>query len=193
MWGGLGEGRNLPERSWFRSYDAKNGNNSEVDYMNPVTYPACIRELYESEIFGEASALALIKAAKDDHDRYRFGTLLQLETETKARLRPFLAKYNLPLSEDMDLSGVDGMLGAYNSASSFREFAATITPAIEHFHSRFAQIAQAGPADDQPVLESMVRHESAILEWLALESNGLSQGALDAMIRELKYPLPKHG
>ncbi len=63
----------------------------------------------------------------------------------------------------------------------------------EHFHSRFAQIAQAGPADDQPVLESMVRHESAILKWLGLESNGLAQGALDAMIRELKYPLPKHG
>ncbi|WP_448505910.1 hypothetical protein [Immundisolibacter sp.] len=159
--------------------------------MNPVTYPSCIRELYESEIFGEASALALIKAAKNDHDRYRFGTLLQLETETKARLRPFLAKYGLPLTEDMDLSDVDGMVGAYKATSNFREFATAIIPAIEHFHSRFAQIAQAGPADDQPVLESMVRHESAILSWLVQESDGLAEGALDSMIGELKHPLPK--
>ena len=46
--------------------------------MNTLAYPACIRELYESEIFGEASALALIEAAKNDRDRYYFGTLLQL-------------------------------------------------------------------------------------------------------------------
>lgn len=159
--------------------------------MNAPAYPACIRELYESEIFGEASALSLIKAAKDDHDRYRFGTLLQLETETKARLRPFLAKYALPLTEDMDLSDVDGMVGAYKSASSFREFAAVIRPAIVHFQSRFAQIAQAGPAEDQPVLESMVRHESAILKWLTEEMEGHPEGSLDDMIGELKYPLPK--
>lgn len=161
--------------------------------MNPVTYPACIRELYESEIFGEASALALLKSAKGEDDRYRFGTLLQLETETKARLRPFLAKYSLSLSEDMDLSDVQGMVGAYQAASDFQAFAAAITPAIEHFHSRFVQIAQAGPIDDRPILESMVRHESAILQWLTRESQGLAQGALDAMIRELKYPLPRHG
>ena len=159
--------------------------------MDSPTYPACIRELYESEIFGEASALALIKAAKNDHDRYRFGTLLQLETETKARLRPFLAKYGLPLTEDMDLTEVQGMVNAYKATSSFREFAAAIVPAIEHFHARFAQIAQSGPPDDRPVLESMVRHESAILNWLTQEKDDHAEGALDAMIGELKYPLPK--
>lgn len=158
--------------------------------MTAPAYPACIRELYESEIFGEASALALIAVVKNEHDRYRFGTLLQLETETKARLRPLLAKHALPLTETMDLGDVVGMVGAYQ-AGSFQQFAAAMTPVIQTFLSRFKEIAQAGPAEDREVLESMVRHESAILRWLTMESEGNSAGALDEMVRELQYPLPK--
>ena len=67
--------------------------------MSKPEYPSCIRELYESEIFGETFALALVEAARNDRDRYHFGTLLQLETETKARLRPFLCKYHFHKAE----------------------------------------------------------------------------------------------
>lgn len=55
--------------------------------MTKTDYPACLRELIESEIFGESFSLALLEEAKADRDYY-FATLLQLETETKARLRP---------------------------------------------------------------------------------------------------------
>ncbi len=47
-----------------------------------------------------------------------------------------------------------------------------------------------GPVEDQKVLHSMVRHESAILRWLEMESEGNTDGSLDAMIAELQYPLP---
>ena len=58
--------------------------------MADLEYPACTRELYESEIVGESLFLALVQEAKTPRDRYHFGTLLQLESETKARLRPLL-------------------------------------------------------------------------------------------------------
>ena len=51
--------------------------------MSDMAYPACIRELYESEIFGEAVFLALVDIAKSPREKYQLGTLLQLETETK--------------------------------------------------------------------------------------------------------------
>lgn len=158
--------------------------------MSTLAYPACIRELYESEIIGEAIALGLIKVARNDHDRYHFGTLLQLETETKARLRPFLAKHGIPLTEDMNLSDVEGMVGAYQTLS-YREFAGAIKPAVQNYLSRFEEIAGMGPVEDREVLESMVRHESAILKWFAMESEGNLEGSLDSMISELQYPLPK--
>jgi hypothetical protein len=161
--------------------------------VNTATYPACVRELYESEILGEAFALALVEVAKGERDRYHFGTLLQLETETKARLRPFLAKHGMPLTENMDLGDVDAMVVAYKSTSSLGEFAGVIKPAVQNFLSRFEEIARIGPPDDREVLESMVRHESAILQWLAMESEGNSEGSLDSMLRELQYPLPRPG
>ena len=67
--------------------------------MSDADYPGCINELYQSEVLGEAAFLALMKAARSERDRYQFGTFLQLETETKARLRPFLLKHGLELDE----------------------------------------------------------------------------------------------
>jgi len=160
--------------------------------MTTSQYPACIRELYESEIFGEAASLAVLQAADNERDKYHFGTLLQLETETKARLRPFLAKYGLSLSEEMDLSDVSGAVAAYKDGG-MRSFAAANTPVVESFLARFQEIKQAGPPEDSEVLQSMIRHESAILEWMKKEAHGPAEGSLDAIIAELQYPLPKPG
>ena len=57
--------------------------------------------------------------------------------------------------------------------------------------SRFIEIAEAGPAEDQDILNSMVRHESAILKWLEIENGGGAQSSLDDMIDQLHHPLPK--
>lgn len=158
--------------------------------MTDPVYPECIRELYESEIFGEAWSLGLIKVAKNERDQYQFGTLLQLETETKARLRPFLSKYNMSLLEDMDLSDVDDAVADYQKSTSFAEFATVTIPTVEAFLARFQAIANIAPEEDQEVVQSMVQHESAILNWLEMESQGNTDGSLDAMIAELQYPLP---
>ena len=61
--------------------------------MTAVDYPACLRDLIESEIFGEAVSRAIWEVARNDRERYHFATLMQLETETKARLRPLLARF----------------------------------------------------------------------------------------------------
>lgn len=158
--------------------------------MSSLEYPACIRELYESEIFGEAASLALVEAARNDRERYHLGTLLQLETETKARLRPFLHKYDISLSEEMDLPDVDGMVAGFRGGT-WTQFAEGLAPLVQSYVSRFKEIAAAGPAEDQEVLNSMVLHESAILEWVQTEKAGGSESSLDSMIEQLNFPLPK--
>lgn len=157
--------------------------------MSELTYPDCIRELYDSEIFGEAAALAILRVARNDLERYHFGTLLQLETETKARLRPFLAGYGIDLSEDIELPDMDELAQGYVN-SAFTDFVAALRPSVEGFLARFEAIAALGPDEDRDVLRSMVRHESAILRWIQLAGSGEIDGSLDAMIAELQYPLP---
>jgi len=156
--------------------------------MSEANYPECLRELYESEIFGEALTLALLAVAKNERERLHHATLLQLETETKARLRPFLYKHGISLSEDMDLTPVPQLVSAYEN-SSWKEFMGVTIPVVKQYLSRFEEIAKAGPEEDQEYLQSMVRHESAILQWMEMEAAGSTEGSLDAINEQLHFPL----
>lgn len=158
--------------------------------MTEIDYPACLRDLIESEIFGEAVSLALLDVAKNDRDRYHFATLLQLETETKARLRPLLYNHGVSLSEQIPHDQVNEVVQGY-LASSWEDFAAANREVVENFLQRFREIAEGGPAEDREILLSMIRHESAILKWFEMESRGEKEGSLNDIIDELKYPIPQ--
>jgi hypothetical protein len=157
--------------------------------VNTDAYPACIRDLYESEILGEAVFLALVAIARNPREKYQLGTLLQLETETKARLRPFLFRHGISLDETMDLAGVAVVIEGYQ-ALSWPEFAAANVPVVQGFLSRFEAILELGPAEDKRTLQSMVDHEGSILRWARMESDGITEGSLDDVIAQLQYPLP---
>jgi hypothetical protein len=157
--------------------------------VESVSYPACTRELYESEILGETLFLSLVAEAKGPRDRYHLGTLLQLESETKARLRPLLFKHGVSLDEAADLSLVDLAIGAYRDMT-WQEFAALNVPVVKNFLTRFESIANIGDEADREILESMVRHEASILRWATMERDGVVDGSLDDIIAQLSYPLP---
>ena len=157
--------------------------------MSDLDYPACINEFYQSEVLGEAAFLALMKRAKNERDKYHFGTLLQLETETKARLRPFLFKHGL----DFDESGgggetVSGLLVLYQQ-SDWLDFLAQLKPMVDQFLDRFREIAAGGPVEDRDILESMVRHEESFVHWIEKEAAG-EEGGLDVAVSQIQYPLP---
>ncbi len=157
--------------------------------MDDLEYPACTRELFESEIVGERLFTALVAEARDDRDRYHFGTLLQLESETKARLRPLLFRHRVSLDESADFSLADLAVDAYRGMS-WQEFMAVNVPVVAQFLDRFRAIAAAGDPGDRDVLESMVVHEASILRWATLESEGPSDSSLDDVIAQLHHPLP---
>jgi hypothetical protein len=157
--------------------------------MSDLEYPACIDELYQSEVLGEQAFLALIAVARNEREKYHFGTLLQLESETKVRLRPFLQKYGLAFVESQDGSEqVAGFVSVYLE-NSWLEFLAALKPLVDQFVARFQEIADAGPSEDQEVLQSMVTHEESFVHWIAKET-AEEGGALDLAISQLQYPLP---
>ncbi len=152
-------------------------------------YPDCLRELLDSEIFGEAVSLALLEVAKNEREKFHFATLLQLETETKARLRPLLYRYGISLAESIPIEQIEEIVHGY-LASSWEDFAAANKAVVQSFLDRFEEIARIGPDEDRDILKSMIQHERAILRWFDMESRSEQEGSLDAVIAELKYPLP---
>ena len=157
-------------------------------FMSDLEYPACINELYQSEVLGEQAFLELMAVAKNEREKYHFGTFLQLESETKVRLRPFLQKYRMKFIEEPS-SGeeVAGFVALYQQ-STWHQFLAALKPMIDQFLARFEEIAAAGPAEDQDVLQSMITHEKSFVHWIEKEIAG-EGGSLDAVIGQLQYPL----
>ena len=156
-----------------------------------LAYPECVRYLYGSEVNGEAIFSALFKVAHTDRDRYHFGTLLQLETETKARLRPLLFKHHIAFSEPKNLQPiVDGSVALYLE-KGLQGFVAAAREVTASELARFAEIAKLGPVSDQAVLNGMVRHEAAILKWIDAERLGESETSLDDVVAQLAFPLQR--
>lgn len=56
--------------------------------------------IYYGEQFGEAFYATLLADATDENECAILAALLQLETEGKAKVRPLLAKYGLPLHDN---------------------------------------------------------------------------------------------
>ena len=159
--------------------------------MPSLTYPSCIRRLYESEVNGEAIFLALLKAAKFERDRYHLATLLQLETETKAWLQPFLFKHGVEFSRPDIKPIIDQALSLYDANGWNGLMLGAQQMAISAL-ADFEAIAAAGPEEDQSYLRGMVRHERAILNWVTGELRGAGDGSLADIIAQLKFPIP-HG
>jgi hypothetical protein len=156
--------------------------------MTTAQYPGCIQELYQSEVTGEAGFLALVALSRNEFDKYHLATVLQLETETKARLRPLMLKYGLPLEEQADPAQTAGFVAAYQE-NSWHEFLASLRPLVDSVVARFEEIAEAGSPEDQDVLQSMVTHEQSFVIWIERELAGQSD-SLGAVIEQLQFPLP---
>ena len=116
---------------------------------------------------------------------------LQLESETKVRLRPFLQKYGMGLVESLDADSGEQVAGfvALYEESSWVDFLSALKPLIYQFLARFREIADAGVAQDQDILDSMIIHEESFVHWIEKELAG-EEGSLDAAISQLQHPLP---
>lgn len=152
--------------------------------MNKIVYPQCIQEFYQGEVFGVAVFLALRNVAKTNRDKHQFMTLLQLESETKARLRPFLSKYKLDTVEQIDQAEIDGIVSLYQQ-NSWHDFVSALQKMVVPFITRYKEIERSGPDEDKSILHFMVEHEIAILNWLNMEISGENEDSLKPILDQL--------
>ena len=68
--------------------------------MDKNTYLAGIGALYAAEVLGEGLASRWLELTSDPGQKYKLSLFLQLESESKVKLRPLLARHGLSLVED---------------------------------------------------------------------------------------------
>ena len=67
--------------------------------MSLVEFKKGLSEEYQGEVIGEVFFGGLLERFDSPEHRYKLATLLQLETETKARLRPAALELGVELAE----------------------------------------------------------------------------------------------
>jgi hypothetical protein len=159
-----------------------------------TTFQEALTAFYTGEVLGETISSALFEAATDPHEKRKWATLLQLETETKAWLRPALLAYGVGVEEHAaDRQMAVAMAGQLFSGAWTEKMQALkdlieaqVLPAFQGYADA---AAARGEAEAEAICRYMVEHEQAQVEFATRELAGDGASSLDAIRGLLKYPV----
>lgn len=159
------------------------------------SYAEALLEFYGGEVLGEAIYSALLGFARNDDERLKWATLLQLETETKAWLRAPMIAHGVSVEEQAGDRAKGVALAEEIKLMPWPELMRATHDAIANqFVPRYQGHADAararGKAEEEAVCVYMVEHEKAQVEFARRELAGASlKESLQPIVRFLKYPL----
>lgn len=158
--------------------------------MDRKDYLAAVSEFfYGGEVMGEAFFAAYLAREQDTLRRYKWGTLMQLETETKALLRPFMTTLGLGIEEPDVGERIAAYANAYEG-KSWRAHMEEVADITGFFLEKFRAIAAAAPEDELETARYMIEHETALHDFARQELRGASRDSLTGVIQQLRWPLP---
>ena len=153
-----------------------------------------LQEFYQGEILGEAMFDAMLRSARSESERYKIALMLQLETETKARLRPFLVAEHLPLQEDPQMRPQGEQFARELESATWNEKMQALAESVcKTWVPRYRELTDSLPPRLRALGESMVTHEQALLEMarreLAGELDRSDEPVRDLLINRLPRPV----
>jgi hypothetical protein len=158
--------------------------------MDRTEYLSAVNEFfYQGEVLGEAFFVYCVEHETDPAHRRKWAMLLQLETETKARLRPFLVRLGLSVAQD-DVSARVADITAGFGEKSWQQHMEEIASITDFYLDKFRAIEAAAPDTERDMAQSMVLHEAAINNFAKRELAGETRRSLDEVIAQLQWPLP---
>jgi hypothetical protein len=154
-----------------------------------------LSEFYAGEVMGEAIYSALLEDADDPAERLKLAHLLQLETETKAWLRPHMVAVGLAIEEPMTLREKGLAIAQAQPASwtgKMQGLAQVIEAEFAALYRRYAEAARKrGHFEAAVICDFMVAHELAQVEFARRDLAGESlDRVLEPLRRYSKNPLP---
>ena len=157
--------------------------------MSMEQFKLGLQELYQGEVTGEVVFCRLLERFRSPSQQYKLTSLLQLETEAKARLRPAVVACGLdPIelegSREKGIEVADSFEGMQWLAAM--EHLATV---LEPYVNRYREIAEIAPSEYKDLADSMAAHEQAAQDFARLEAAGKTGESLDAIVKQLIFPL----
>jgi hypothetical protein len=147
-----------------------------------------LNELYQGEVLGEVLFNRMLELFPEH--RYEVSIMFQLETETKARLRPTLMQLGADIieREESRKTGLD--IATSLQGKDWKDAMAALRDLVKPAVQRYKEIADDAPAEYRSVAESMAVHEKSLYDFLELEIVDDGQSALPAIVAQLHNTLP---
>ncbi len=159
--------------------------------MERAEYLSAVNEFfYQGEVLGEAVFACFVALENDAERRRKWANCLQLETETKARLRPFLASLSLSVAQN-DVRAMVADLAQSYASKPWRQQMEDMIHITDHYLEKFRAIEAAAPPGEREMARSMIAHETALNDFARLELAGNAANSLDGIVRQLRYPIPR--
>jgi hypothetical protein len=153
---------------------------------------AALQEFYQGEILGEAMFDSMLRSAHNESERYKIALMLQLETETKARLRPFLVAEGVPVQEDPRMRPEGEQFARELEGATWNEKMRVLAESIgSTWLPRYRELTMLLPPPLRAVGESMVAHEQALCEMARREVAGESDRSDEPVRALLIHQLPR--
>jgi hypothetical protein len=157
--------------------------------MNFQEYQQTLMDMYQGEVLGEALFSRLLETETHPEMRYAYSCLLQLETETKARLRSILVRHGLPISES-ESNRAEGASWANSLRTLDKQvFLNKFTEEIAPYAERYSDFAQQAAAEDAECLQYVAKHEQAIHHFLIGLKTRSPRESISAARDLLRFPL----
>ena len=149
-----------------------------------------LMEYYQGEILGEAVMEQFLRHFDEPLHQAKIAALLQLETETKARLRPALIELGLPLTADDNTREQAKAMAAMLADLNWDQVMAIMCEQLPVVVERYREVADCAPKKYRELSQSMVVHEQSLLDFAMFEASGERTRSLDGVIPQLHFKLP---
>lgn len=158
--------------------------------MDKEKYSQGLIELYQGEILGEVLFNEMLSIYEEPDHQYKISVMLQLETETKARLRPAMVDMGLDLREQQESRKMGMDMAAAMKGKPWQETMQMILDAVKPVVEHYREIAASLPEKYSELGQSMVIHEQAIVDFAELELAGKQNISIDGITAQLHNKLP---
>lgn len=154
--------------------------------MTDAAFKQGMIELYQGEMFGEVLFDQMLSLFDEPELKYKISILLQLETETKALLRPAMMELGLDISECPESRKMGLDMAASMKGKTWSSMMTIIQEAVEPAIPRYQAIADIAPPEYSELTKYMVSHETSMLDFSKLELADNGAKATDIIYAQIK-------
>ena len=155
-------------------------------------FKECLLDVYHAEQTGEVIFESMLRYAQNKEERFILGSMLQLETEAKAIMRPSLVQLELPIEEEK-LSREQGIIiGESFKEMPFAELIQNIEQSVRNIYlpqyEELETLITEEDSDYFKLAKFMGDHERALL--LSAENiNSNFEDPMKPVTEMLRFPI----